>query len=145
MHTSCTPRASSNHPTCHHHTTHSTLHKPTAVHITTPRDLKARLEALSAQLSGAASAAALEERAVAAEGRAKALAASLGRKEAALREVQAAAAMARTQVTEVQQAAAGAVAGGDAGAEARAALVQLKGELSRKEAALQVRGSAWCL
>jgi len=103
-----------------------------------PRDLKARVEALSSQLSAAPSTCALEERALTAEGRAKALAASLGRKDAALREAQAAAAAARAQAAEAQAAAA-AAAGGAAN---EAAVVRLRGELARKEAALQVCGIA---
>jgi hypothetical protein len=84
---------------------------------------------MSAQLATAASAAALEERALAVEGRAKALAASLGRKDAALREAQAAAAAA-------EAARAHAVETGAATGAAEAA--KLKGELARREAALQV-------
>lgn len=96
------------------------------------RDLKARAESLGAQLSATASAAALEERALAAEGRAKALAASLGRKDAALREAQAAAAGLKAQLAEAQAAAAG------GGPEVQASLARLRAELGRKEASVQV-------
>lgn len=94
------------------------------------RDLKARVEILGAQLSTAASAGALEERALAAEGRAKALAASLGRKDAALREAQAAATALKLQLSEAAQQA--------ANGDAQTAVMRLKAELGRKEAALQV-------
>jgi hypothetical protein len=106
-------------------------------HPLSPRDLKSRLEAAAAKLCGGASAATLEERALAAEGRARALAASLGRKEAALRDATAAAAAARAQLAQAQ--ALGDGSAGDALAEARGAAVRLKAELARKDMALQVR------
>jgi hypothetical protein len=115
---------------CHLISCALTTNRTTALNFLHCRDLKARLETLGAQLSNAASASALEERALAAEGRAKALAASLGRKDAALREAQAAATALKVQLSEAaQQAASG---------DVQAAAARLKAELGRKEAALQV-------
>jgi small-conductance mechanosensitive channel len=107
------------------------------------RELKTRVEDLSSRLASNPTAV-LEERAAAAEARCKQLSASFARKEAALREAKAALQDAQAKA---EEAAAGRRGGGGNGAgdELERQLKvngRLRAELTRKEAALQVCGSA---
>lgn len=100
------------------------------------RELKGRIEDITSRLA-ANPAAALEERAAAAEGRAKQLAASLARKEVCLREAKQALEETKVKLDECQKAAGAGGGGGEV--ERQAKMIQrLRAEVGRKEQALQV-------
>lgn len=99
------------------------------------RELKARVEELSSRLASNPTAV-LEERAAAAEGRAKQLAASLARKEVSLKEAKQALEDTKSKLDELVKSGGG---GNGGELERQAKMIQrLRAEVTRKEQALQV-------